>query len=121
MFLDGEQNVIFLQFGTLPFRKISPTGIISSLPPLTFGDELATRQCSLLSGNTSFVIDSSKAILFSAAGNICRIEPDGKTWFIPGNYGLAAGLAIDAEDRVYVADSRGDRVYILEPEAQKAQ
>lgn len=120
MFLDREQNVILLQFGPLPFRKISPAGIISSLPALTFGDELATRQCSPLGGNITIVMDSTKAILYNTAGNICRIEPDGKTWFIPGNYGLASGLAIDAEDRIYVADSRGDRIYILEPEAPQA-
>lgn len=66
---------------------------------------------------------------YSKAERVQRFGPDGATWLFtlghagdgPGEFNRAEGLCVDAQDRLYVADSCNHRIQIFSPDGELLQ
>jgi uncharacterized protein (TIGR03437 family) len=115
MAVDKQGSLVFFDSTGLLFRRISAEGIVTSLPFAVPGDAQAADRCRLDRSISGMAFDSTNSIVFAGRGSLCRIDPNGTPWLVNGEFHNVSGVAIDAEDRIYISDTWLNQVYMLEP------
>jgi serine/threonine protein kinase, bacterial len=123
--IDKDGNLYIADRGNFRIRKITPAGDVSTLAGGTQGDKdgnAAEAQFSLEMHD--MVVDSKGNIFIADDNRIRKVSPQGVVSTIAGTttpgyrdgdgsiarFNIATGLAIDAQDNIYVADFINNRI-----------
>jgi sugar lactone lactonase YvrE len=134
---DKQGNLYFTDLNNNLIRKLSPKGVLTTIAGtgvdgLKDGGAPDSNSPAILSRPHSLVINSSGEIIFTdrnnhsirkidLKGNITTIAGVGKQGYKDGaaseaEFNYPSGLAIDATDSVYIADTNNHRIRKLSPD-----
>jgi len=117
--VDHEGNVYVADLTGNQIRKISPSGIVSTLAGSgNAGDANGNGKSASFHGPSDVAVDAKGNIYVSDAGNnkIRKITPSGdvSTLVISGAGSMiCAGIAVDSHNNVYVSDFNNNNIYKL--------
>jgi sugar lactone lactonase YvrE len=131
--IDTSGNVYVADTGNNEIRKITPAGVVSTFAGSTSSGSVdGTGGAASFSHPSGVTVDASGAIFVADRGNneIRKITPTGTVSTLAGSAAVAgsvngigssasfagpAGLAVDANDNIYVAEENENEIRFLTP------
>jgi trimeric autotransporter adhesin len=134
--VDSAGNILFTDNGNNVVRRISTTGVISTVAgngQYGFAGDGGPAKSAMLANPIGLAIDSTGGILIADADNkrIRRVDPNGTIDTVAGNgtstlsgdgrsplstgFGSPADVAVDTAGNLYIADQNNGRVRRIQP------
>ena len=130
--ISATGNIYVADQGNSIIRKISPTGVVTTIAGLAGerGTTDGVGSAARFSYPTGVAVDSLENVYVADSGNnlLRKITPDGMVKFINsesllvpgddprlGNYNVPKGVAVDSQGFVYVADSNNQTIRKVTP------
>ncbi len=129
LILDASGNIFFTEFAKCRIRKISPSGIITTVAgngTCGYSGDNGAASAAMITEPIGITIDNSGNLYFADAYRIRRVSTSGIITTIAGNgiYGYsgdggpataamlyeAGGVAVDGSGNIYIADWANNRI-----------
>ena len=125
--IDASGTLYVADTGNQKVRKVTPDGVVSTVPGLTLGQSFSLQSGTLFglaadSGGNLFVADTSKnrILKVSSAGQVSTLAGSGLSGFADGagtgaTFTQPAGIALDSAGNLFVADTIDSRIRKVTP------